>query len=235
MPGTVRVWMEVSFDIFYLIVVWALVIAMFRHRATVRPENQRVAKLVMVAIALLAFGDTGHVGFRVAAYALGDPSPHFLLLGMSFGLRGVGTLATAITVTLFYVLMVAIWRYRFGKEYGPVEHLMFAAALIRLVLLALPVNRWDSPVSPQPWSIVRNLPLLVQGLVACLILGDARADGDRAFWWIGILILVSFSCYMPVVLFVQQVPQIGLLMIPKTVAYVGICVLAYRALYLEVI
>ena len=126
MPETIRMWIEVSFDILYLIAVWALVFTMYRRRSVVRTENRRVAGLVMIAFALLALGDTGHVGFRVAAYAMGDPAPQFSFLGMPFGLRGLGTAATAITVTLFYVLMVVIWRYRFDKQYGPFQHLLFA-------------------------------------------------------------------------------------------------------------
>jgi len=231
MSETTRMWIEVIFDVIYLTVIWILVFKMYRRRSVVKPENRRVAGLVMTAFTLLALGDTGHVGFQVAAYAMGDPAPHFSFLEMSFGLRGIGTLATAITVTLFYVLMVAIWRYRFDKQYGPFEHLLFAAALVRLVLLALPVNQWDSPVSPQPWSTIRNLPLLIQGLVAYLILRDARAKRDRTFWWAGIMILISFACYMAVVLFVQQVPLIGMLMIPKTVTYIAECLLFYNELY----
>jgi hypothetical protein len=232
MSETIRMWIEVAFDIVYLIVVWGLVVAMFRRRSVVGPDDRRVAKLTMIAFTLLALGDTGHVGFRVVAYAIGDVSPQFSLLGMPLGLRGLGTLATAITVTLFYVLMLAIWRSRFNRQYGPFEHLLLASALVRLLLLALPVNQWDSPVPPQPWSTIRNLPLLVQGLgVAYLILRDARANKDRTFWWIGIMILISYACYAAVVLFVQQVPLIGMLMIPKTVAYMAICLLAYNELY----
>jgi hypothetical protein len=73
---------------------------------------------------------------------------------------------------------------------------------------------------------------MLQGLgVAALILRDAWAPEDRPFRWIGILILVSYACYLPVILFVQQVPLLGMLMIPKTVAYVGMAVVAYRALF----
>jgi len=231
MPETIRIWIEVSFDIIYLIVVWAMVFTMYRRRSVVRPGNRRVAGLVMIAFTLLALGDTGHVGFRVASYAMGDPTPQFSFLGMLFGLRGIGTLATAVTVTLFYVLMVAIWRYRYDKQYGPFEHLLFASALVRLVLISLPVNQWDSPVPPQPWSFIRNIPLLIQGLVTYLILRDARANKDRTFWWVGIMILVSFACYMAVVLFVQQMPLIGMLMIPKTMTYITVCLLFYNGLY----
>jgi hypothetical protein len=232
MSETLRMWIEVSFDIIYLIVVWGLVFSMIRRQSAVRPEDRRVAKLTTIAFALLALGDTGHVGFRVLAYAMGDTTAQFSVLGMQFGLLGLGTLASAITVTLFYVLMLAIWRARFDKEYGPFEHLLFAAALVRLVLLALPANEWFSPVPPQPWSTIRNLPLLLQGLgVAYLFLRDARANKDRTFWWIGIMILVSYACYLAVVLFVQQVPLIGMLMIPKTMAYVAACLLAYNELF----
>jgi len=225
-------WIEVSFDTIYLIVVWCLVFAMFRRRSVVRPENQRVASLVLNAFALLALGDTAHVGFRVLAYAMGDMAAQVSFLGTQFGLLGLGQLTTSITVTLFYVLMLAIWRSRFNKEYGPFEHFLFACAVVRLLLIALPANQWDSLVPLQPWATVRNLPLLIQGLgVAYLILRDAWANKDRTFWWIGIMILVSYACYMAVVLFVQQVPLIGMLMIPKTVAYVAVCLLAYNKLY----
>jgi len=232
MPETLLVWIEVSFDTIYLIVVWCLVFAMFRRRSVVRPENQRVASLVLNAFALLALGDTAHVGFRVLAYAMGDMATRVSFLGTQFGLLGLGQLTTSITVTLFYVLMLAIWRSRFNKEYGPFEHFLLACAVVRLLLIALPANQWDSVVPPQPWATVRNLPLLIQGLgVAYLILRDAQANKDRTFWWIGIMILVSYACYMAVVLFVQQVSLIGMLMIPKTVAYVAVCLLAYNKLY----
>jgi len=232
MSEMLRMWIEVSFDTIYLILVWGLVFTMGRRQSATRLDDRRVAKLTTIAFTLLALGDTGHVGFRVLAYALGDMAAQFSFLGMQFGLLGLGTLASAITVTLFYVLMLAIWRARFRKEYGPFEHLLFAAALVRLVLLALPANEWFSPVPPQPWSTIRNLPLLLQGLgVAYLLMRDARANKDRTFWWMGIMILVSYACYLAVVLYVQQVPLIGMLMIPKTMAYVAACLLAYNELF----
>ena len=233
MPEAVRVWVEVIFDIGYLIAIWWLVVQMRRRLPQVQEADRDTAHLVMMAFMLLALGDTGHVGFRVVAYALGGTAPvTFTFAGSSFSLLGLGTLMTAITVTLFYVLMVAIWRARYHKSYGPFEGLLFAAALIRLLFLAVPANQWNSPVPPQPWSLIRNIPLLVQGLgVAYLFLRDARANDDRPFWWMGIMILVSYACYTAVVLFVQQVPLIGLLMIPKTVAYLIMAWLAYRELW----
>jgi hypothetical protein len=45
------------------------------------------------------------------------------------------------------------------------------------------------------------------------------------------MILLSYAMYIPVILFVQQVPIMGMLMIPKTMAYVAIGFIAYYSLY----
>jgi hypothetical protein len=232
MSDQALMWTEISFNVIYLAVVWWLVALMFVRRHTVAPENRRVAGLVNGAFALLALGDTGHVGFRVVGYALGDLETPLALLGMKPTLVGLGALATAITVTFFYVLMLMAWRARFGQAYGWFGILLFAAAAVRLVLMALPQNEWGRAVPLQPWSTIRNIPLMVQGLgLAFLILRDALAARDRAFTGVGISILVSYACYMPVIFFVQRVPALGMLMIPKTMAYVAIAIIAYRALY----
>jgi hypothetical protein len=78
--------------------------------------------------------------------------------------------------------------------------------------------------------LIRNFPLVIQGLgVAFLLLRDARLSNVRPFGWIGICILISYAMYTPVILFVQQVPMLGMLMIPKTMAYVAITFIAYNA------
>ncbi len=232
MSETMRMWVEISFNVTYLIVVWGLVATMARQRARVAPTDQALAGRFLWAFALLALGDTGHVGFRVLAYSLGSLEAAPILLGVPVSLVGLGALATAITVTVFYVLALDAWRLRTGKPLGWFGYLLLAAAVVRLVLMALPQNEWSRVVPPQPWSTVRNLPLVLQGLgLAYLILRDARAQGDRTFTWIGVSILVSYACYLPVILFVQQLPIIGMLMIPKTLAYVAIAFLAYFDLY----
>ncbi len=232
MSDTMRMWIEISFNVTYLVVVWGLVIAMARRAGDVAPEDRPVARLVKWAFALLALGDTGHVGFRVVAYALGDLKATVPLVGQELSLVGLGALATAITVTFFYVLVLMMWRARFGRTYGWFGYLLLAAAAVRLALMVPAANQWGSVEPPWPWSLYRNLPLMLQGLgVAYLILRAARRAGDRAFVWIGVSILVSYACYAPVILFVRQVPLIGMLMIPKTMAYVAIGFIAYFSLY----
>jgi hypothetical protein len=232
MSESARMWMEISFNILYLIVVWGLVIAMIRRRPDVPRENKNAADLVLWAFALLALGDTGHVGFRVLAYASGSLDTQINVLGRQVGLVGLGALSTAITVTIFYLLMLELWRVRFNKRYGWYEYLLIGLVILRFVLMALPANDWNSVIPPQPWSTVRNLPLTILGLsVAYLMLRDAIKTKDSAFQWIGGMILLSYAMYIPVILFVQQVPLIGMLMIPKTMAYVAIAWLAFRNLF----
>ncbi len=232
MSESARMWVEVVFNIAYLVAIWGIVIAMALHRDRVAPQDRRVAALGRWAFFLLALGDTGHVGFRVWAYAAGGLENTVTMLGREVGLVGAGALATAITVTFFYVLVLMMWQARFGKPYGWFGALLFAMAGLRLLLMIPVANQWNSVTPPQPWSIVRNLPLTIAGLgVAWLILRDALAAHDRPFVWVGSLIVLSYAMYIPVILFVQQAPMVGMLMIPKTLAYVGIAVVLWRSLY----
>lgn len=232
MTETMRMWVEIGFNVTYLIVVWGLVGVMVIKRYQVAPKDWPAARLVIWAFALLALGDTGHVGFRVLAYAMGGLEAQVSLLDIQLGLVGLGALSTAVTVTIFYMLMLGLWRARFKGNFGWFEYLLLAAGVVRLAFMLLPANQWDSVVPPQPWSTIRNLPLMLQGLgVAYLFIRDARNAGDRTFQWVGVMILISYACYIPVILFVQQAPMVGMLMIPKTMAYVAIGFLAYHELF----
>lgn len=232
MSETMRMWVEVIFNITYLVVIWGLVIALLWRRGELSPDQRKWSDWITAAFALLALGDTGHVGFRVWAYALGGLESQVSLFGRSISLVGAGALMTTVTVTLFYVLMLEVWRLRFKRRYGTFEYFLLIAAATRLYMLTLSINEWWRVVPDQPWSTIRNIPLMIQGLgLAYLILRDSIASHDTTFRWIGISILISFACYIPVILFVQQAPMIGMLMIPKTMAYVAIGFLAYFDLH----
>jgi len=232
MSESLRMWTEIAFNVLYLVVIWWMVVWMALHWGNVAPADQPVARRMLAAFALLALGDTGHVGLRVLAYALGGLEAAPVVFGVPLSLVGLGALATAVTVTIFYVLMLDAWRVRFHRRYGWFEILLLMAAVARLVIMAAPQNAWEQVVPPQPWSTFRNLPLMMLGLgTAFLILRDARTNHDRTFGWIGIMILVSYACYAPVIFFVQVNPLIGMLMIPKTLAYVAIAFIAYRGLW----
>ena len=234
MSESMRMWVEISFNVVYLIVVWGLVVAMVRHQPQVPDGDKPVTQLFIWAFALLALGDTGHVGFRVLAYSMEDGLATTInLFGREVGLVGLGALSTAVTVTIFYVLMLVIWHRRFDKPYGWFGALLLIVTAARFVIMLFPQNQWNSEVPPQPWGIIRNLPLTILGLgVAYLMLRDALAVKDNTFKWIASMILVSYAMYIPVILFVQTAPMVGMLMIPKTLAYVAIGFIAYRDLFL---
>lgn len=232
MSENMRMWVEISFNVAYLAVVWTLVALMWQRQAGVPAAERPIARRFMWAFALLALGDTGHVGFRVLAYALGGLEERPVVLGTPVSLVGLGALATAYTVTLFYVLMLDIWRLRTGKPFDAFAYFLLAVAVVRLVIMAFPQNEWWRVDPVPPWSLIRNAPLTVLGLgIAYLILRDARSAQDRVFTGIGVLILVSYACYVPVILFAQQAPLVGMLMIPKTLAYLGVAVLAFREFF----
>ncbi len=87
---------------------------------------------------------------------------------------------------------------------------------------------------PFGWSLARNLPLVILGIgVMGLYVRDGRHFGQRAFFAIGVLMAVSYVCFAPVILFVQRFPMVGLLMIPKTVAYVAMGGVAYFGIFLR--
>ncbi len=229
-----QVIMESVFNVAYLLVIWALVVAMSVRMKQVAPQERRLAELVRLAFLLLAFGDTGHVGFRVVAYLKGGLDTQILLLGAPINLAGLGSLTTGVTVTLFYMVMVYVWLVRFERYENLASIVLLLAGVVRLFMLALPQNDWNTPTSPYPMGLYRNIPLMVQGLgLMILIWRDSYRRQDVTFQWIGWMIALSYLFYMPVILWVHRVPALGMLMIPKTCAYLALAWIVYRALWLQ--
>jgi hypothetical protein len=130
------------------------------------------------------------------------------------------------------VILLVIWRERFAAKFGLLEYFLLASVPVRLIVVAFPQNDWGNSVPPAFWGPFRNLFLVVLGVgVLYLYLRDSGRRGDRLFRWIGICVLFSYLFYAPVILFVRQVPILGMLMIPKTIMYVAIQFLAYRGLW----
>lgn len=232
MSESMRMWVEIIFNLGYLVAIYWLVWRMSRKQSSLSPQQRRQTRPFIWAFFLLALGDTGHVGFRVLAYAMGGLEKSVKVFGYDVGLVGAGALSTAITVTFFYILILVVWSRRFEKPLGWFGILLIVAGIARLVYMMLPENSWNSIVPPQPYSLYRNSFLVIQGLgVVVLIFRDSIAQNDRTFLWIGVCILLSYAFYIPVILFVQTIPLIGMLMIPKTLAYVAIAVIGNRNLF----
>ena len=232
MPQAVRLWTETSFNIVYLITVWWIVLLMWQRRSLVARSDRSTAWLMMLAFFFLGFGDIGHVGFRLVAFAMGGLETSISLFGQQLKLAPMGSLATAITFTFFYIALLMIWKARFKKNYGGIAYIVFGLAAVRLLIMTHPSNGWNSTQVQYTWSIYRNVPLMLMQLgVAYLLMRDGIARHDRTFIRVSALILVSFACYAPVIILQQRMPLIAMLMIPKTIAYLAIAIIGLRALF----
>jgi len=222
MPEAVLIWLEVIFDVFYLVAIWTIVYLMWKKKGNLEDSTKRIGELFLLAFFLLALGDTGHVGFRVVAYALGGLEANEMLVGL-------GSFVTAVTVTFFYMIVAEIWRVRFNKERNILWWSFIVIGFLRLIIMLPTGNGWGTSPTPFNWSLARNIPLMIQGIgIAIFILRDSIKTKDTFSRNISIWIFVSYACYLPVILFVNKVPMLGMLMMPKTLAYLAVAVIAYK-------
>ncbi|MEG0485724.1 MAG: hypothetical protein RR576_09790 [Oscillospiraceae bacterium] len=204
--------METIFDACYLVgVVIAGIIMMENAKGT-----KQYFMFGLMAV-LLGSGDAFHLIPR--AWSLWTDG-----LEANAAALGVGKLITSITMTIFYVILYHIWRERYkitGKTGLTVS--IYALAVLRVVLCLFPQNKWlvyDAPVS---WGIYRNIPFAIMGIVIIVLFyKEAKAHNDKAFRFMWLAIVLSFALYVPVVLWANTLPAIGVLMVPKTLAYVWI-------------
>ena len=145
---------------------------------------------------------------------------------------GIGKLVTSVTMTLFYVLLYYVWRarYQVSGQTGTTAA-VWVLALVRIALCLMPQNAWTSANPPLSWGIYRNIPFTILGvLIVVLFYRSAKEKQDRPFRLLWLAVVVSFACYIPVVLFADTVPAVGMLMIPKTCAYVWAVLIGFNAM-----
>ena len=148
---------------------------------------------------------------------------------------GLGKWITSVTMTIFYVLLYYVWRQRYQvKGQGGLTAAVYILAGVRIALCMMPQNQWLSASAPLSWGIYRNIPFALLGLlVIVLFYRSAKECQDRAFRWMWLTIVLSFGFYIPVVLWADTIPMIGMLMIPKTCAYVWTVLIGYFAMKKE--
>jgi hypothetical protein len=106
---------------------------------------------------------------------------------------------------------------------------VYALAVLRIALCLFPQNMWLSANAPIEWGIYRNIPFAILGLIIIIIwFQTARKANDRVFRFLWLAVLLSFAFYIPVVLWADINPMIGMLMLPKTCAYVWIVWMGFR-------
>ena len=108
---------------------------------------------------------------------------------------------------------------------------MYFLAALRILLCLMPQNQWTSPSAPLSWGIYRNIPFALLGLcILLLFYKSARETRDTDFRCMWLTILLSFGFYIPVVLWADSAPLVGMLMIPKTCAYLWAVILGYQSM-----
>ena len=214
---------ETLFDIVYLVSVITIGVLMIRGC-----KGERQFRLFGWMAVVLGAGDAFHLIPRAFALCTTGLENYTAALGL-------GKWITSITMTVFYVLLYYVWRQRYQVQgQSGLTAAVYVLAGLRIVLCMMPQNRWMSADAPLSWGIWRNIPFALLGLVViALFFRSARERGDRAFRWMWLTIVLSFGFYIPVVLWADAVPMIGMLMIPKTCAYVWTVLTGYFAMKKE--
>lgn len=211
---------ETLFDAAYLITVITIGIIMIAKSG----KNSQYRLFGIMAI-VLGSGDAFHLVPR--AYALCTTGLENFTAAL-----GTGKFITSITMTVFYVILYYVWRIRYKiKGQNNVTAAVYILSVLRIILCLFPQNEWLSAEAPISWGIYRNIPFALLGLlIIVLFYKSAKESNDKPFKWMWLTIVLSFGFYIPVVLWADAIPMIGMLMIPKTCAYVWTVLIGYQAM-----
>lgn len=211
---------ETLFDAAYLITVITIGIIMIAKSG----KNSQYRLFGIMAI-VLGSGDAFHLVPR--AYALCTTGLENFTAAL-----GTGKFITSITMTVFYVILYYVWRIRYKvKGQNGVTAAVYILSALRIILCLFPQNEWLSAKASISWGIYRNIPFALLGLlIIILFYKSAKENNDKPFKWMWLTIVLSFGFYIPVVLWADAIPMIGMLMIPKTCAYVWTVLIGYQSM-----
>ena len=106
-------------------------------------------------------------------------------------------------------------------------YIFLAISAIRIIICLLPQNKWLSSGGSLTMNYLRNAPFLIMGIIVIYRFYLFR-NVDEDFKYVYLAIIISFGFYLPVILFAHKYPIIGMLMIPKTIAYLYIVYIGYN-------
>lgn len=206
---------ESIFDVLYLIFAITGGITLL-----IKAKGRTVITLFGLMTLLLGAGDSFHLIPRVLNYWTDADYTAAL---------GIGKLITSITMTMFYLLFEYARRKRYGITGQKfVLIIMWLLSAVRIALCCFPQNGWTSAEPSLLWGILRNIPFAVLGVMT-VILWFRSASKDKCLKWSPIAVTLSFLFYLPVVLWSQTIPIIGMLMLPKTCMYIWLIVMFLKA------
>lgn len=215
--------METLFDIVYLVTVITMGIIMVKKSRLVPGGNSTQIKLFGIMAIVLGCGDAFHLTPRAYSPCTDGLAAHAAALG-------IGKLITSVTMTVFYLILFEIWKMRYDKKNQKnMTIIMYVLAAIRVALCLFPQNAWTDPKAPVLWGIYRNIPFAFMGiLIIVLFYKESKSKQDKSFRFMWLAITLSFAFYIPVVLWADLYPIVGILMIPKTCAYVWVVYMGFH-------
>ena len=188
--------------------------------------SDRFFLLYGIMTLLLGFGDDFHLVPRVIKHMKGESGR--VRWWMDFGLA-----VTSVTMTVFYILLLYIWKWQNVSESSLMTGkfvsnqsisslvavftgIIWSMAVARIAICLLPQNDWFGNGNKK-MSVCRNTIFSIMGIVEIvlfLIMGGSYGIT------MAVCIFLSFLFYIPVTLFAKENPKIGMLMMPKTVMYI---------------
>ena len=211
---------ETVFDVVYLTSVIAIGIIMIA-----KSKGNKQYRLFGIMAVVLCAGDSFHLIPRALALCTTGLENFTVPLGM-------GKFITSITMTIFYIILYYVWRIRYDiKDQKNTTIAIYVLSALRIILCLFPQNDWLSATAPLSWGIYRNIPFALLGLlIIVLFYKSAKEHNDAEFKYMWLTIVLSFGFYIPVVLWADAIPMIGMLMIPKTCAYVWTVWIGFNAM-----
>lgn len=211
---------ETIFDICYLIIIITMGIEIIKSS-----EKGSHLKLFGIMAIVLGCGDAFHLVPRIySLWTVGINNNPVAL--------GFGEMFASITMTIFYVILYHIWKMRYNVKNDKILRvIIYLLAIIRIIICFLPQNDWFSKNAPYIWGIYRNIPFVIMGLIIITIFyKKTKKYNDLNFKNMWLAVTLSFTFYIPVVLYAHIIPAMGALMMPKTLAYIWIVYMGYKAM-----
>lgn len=204
--------MEAVFCVFYLIFT-----AIVGYKTLRKSEGRKIISLWGIMVLVLVGGDSFHLVPRIFA-AVNRAGDYTVSLG-------IGKMITSITMTIFYLILYFIYEMKYEKKNVTLRAVVIVLSAVRIILCLLPQNDWTG-ADPVIWGIYRNIPFTILGLLMVILFFNQKKDEYCKWMWLAILL--SFLFYIPVVLWSDLSPMIGMLMLPKTCMYMWIVVMGYK-------
>jgi len=207
---------EVVFDILYLSSVFFIG---FRLIKGATKQKRTFGTMALI----LGFGDMFHLIPRVIGHLTTGLDDYVFYLGL-------GSMITSATMTFFYFLLYRDFEDTFDIKKTINRVIIYSLLIIKFIITFFPQNEWFTGDATYAFGIIRNAPFMLMGVyLVTLMLVTAYKQQNSLYKKIAYGVLFSFLFYMPVIFFVDAVPALGALMMPKTVAYVFVIYSVYRS------